>query len=348
MIGVFLHGPGDLRVEQMPHPGAPAKGEVLLHVMAAGLCGSDLHTFLDARIGDTVVKDPLVLGHEFSGRVEEIGADARDGNGVSLRPGMLVAVDPAHPCGVCEMCLQGNPNLCWRLHFCGLYPDHGCFREFMRVPAQCCFPLPDSIDDEGGALLEPLGVALHAVDLARVRIGDKVALLGAGPIGLLLLQALLIAGAGVVYVADPFAWRRELARKLGGIPLDGDVSDSAVAIHELTLGRGVDVAIEAAWGGAAIQQGADAVRMGGRLVLVGIPGDDVLSMKHSVARRKGLTIRLSRRMKHTYPRAIALVQQGKANLKDLVSHRFQLTETPAAFALNTGYRDSVVKIIIKP
>ena len=348
MIGVFLHGPRDLRVETTPDPGGPGRRDVLLRVTAAGICGSDLHTYLDGRIGDTELQKPLILGHEFAGRIEEAGPDARDGSGVLLVPGMNVAVDPAQSCGQCEMCLKGNPNLCWNLHFCGLSPDHGCFCEFMLVPAHRCFLLPGSVDVEKGALLEPLGIALHAVDLARIHVGDTVALFGAGPIGLLILQSLLLAGAGTVFVVDPLHWRSEMAGRIGGRPIGTGAENPVKEIQTVTAGRGVDVAIEAAWGGEAVQQCVEVVRMGGRIVLVGIPGNDLLQMKHSTARRKGLTIRFSRRMKHTYPRAISLVQQGKVNLLDLVSHRFSLRDTSVAFSLNARYDDKVVKILVHP
>ncbi len=327
MLAARLHGPRHLRVERVPHPGAPGPGNVLLQVTATGICGSDLHTFADGRIGDTVMKSPHVLGHEFAGVVEAIGAGVQD-----LRAGTRVAVDPAHPCHHCDLCQGGHPNLCRRLHFCGLYPDDGSLREFMIVPARTCFPVPDTIDDESAAMLEPLGVALHATDLARIRLGHRVAVLGAGPIGLLLIQAARLAGAGDIFVRDPLPWRLSLAIKLGAKPLP--------------VRAEVDVAIEAAWGGAAIDQAMDLARPGGRVVLVGIPSDDRCAFRHSLGRRKGLTIVFSRRMKHMYPRAIQLVDSGKADVRSLVTHRFPLRNTAEAFALNAGYKDRVVKVMV--
>jgi L-iditol 2-dehydrogenase len=322
-----LHGPRDIRIERLPHPGKPGLGDVLLRVTATGICGSDLHTFADARIGDTVLKTPLVLGHEFAGVVEQIGPNVTE-----LRPGTRVAVDPAHPCHHCDLCERGHPNLCRRLHFCGLYPDHGSLREFMIVPAATCFPVPDSVSDEDAAMLEPLGVALHAIDLAKIRLGDRVAILGVGPIGLLLVQAAKLAGAGEILVRDPLPWRVALAMKFGARPL--------------SVRAEVDVAIEAAWGGNAIDQVIELARPGGRVVLVGIPSEDRCAFQHSIARRKGLTIVFSRRMKHTYPRAIRLVESGRVNVRSLITHRFPLKQTVEAFTLNAAYKDNVVKIIV--
>lgn len=346
MIAVRLHGPRDLRVERAPHPGTPGPGMALLRITAVGVCGSDIHTYQDARIGDTVVETPLILGHEFAGIVEAVGPESLDGNFQPLQAGTRVAVDPAQPCGRCEMCEQGHPNLCHRLHFCGTYPDAGSLSEYMIMPARSCFPIPNDMDDASAALLEPLGIAIHAVDLAKLRVADSVAILGAGPIGLYILQMAKLAGAQPIYVVDQFAWRLELAARYGGIPINFKETDPLAAIEQATHGRGVDVAIEAAWADHSIQWAAEMARLGGRLVLVGIPGPDKLEMKHSTARRKGLTIRLSRRMKHVYPRGIKLWASGAVDLTGIVSHRFPLEQTPGAYALNERYGDNVVKIII--
>ena len=347
MWAARLHGPADLRVEQVPRPASPGRGMALLRIAAVGICGSDLHTYLDGRIGDAVVTAPLILGHEFAGVVEAVGPESLDGNFAPLLSGTRVAVDPAQPCGRCEMCEQGHPNLCHRLHFCGLYPDQGSLAEFMLMPARCCFPVPDAIDDAGAALLEPLGVAIHGIDLAKIRVAESVAILGAGPIGLYLLQLAKRSGADPIFVVDQFPWRLALAERYGGVPIDFTVVDPVQAVHAATGGRGVDIAIEAAWADHSVQQAAEMARLGGRLVLVGIPGPDKIELKHSTARRKGLTIRLSRRMKHVYPRAIKLVLSGAVDLTGIVSHRFPLAQTPEAYALNTVYGDGVVKIVIE-
>jgi L-iditol 2-dehydrogenase len=333
ILAARLHGPHDLRSEKVPHPGQPGPGEVLLRVTATGICGSDLHTYTTGAIGDTVLKSPLIPGHEFAGAVEQAGPDALDGNGKPLRRGARVAVDPAQPCHRCDLCERGHPNLCCRIHFCGLFPDHGSLCEFIRVPARTCFPIPGGIDDEAAAMLEPLGVALHATDLAKIHVGDRVAVIGAGPIGLLLIQTVRLAGAGNIFVSEPHAWRRAMAVKFGA--------------KSLPDGAEVDVAIEAAWGGDAVAQAVELARPGGRVVLVGIPSEDCCAFKHSTARRKGLTIVFSRRMKHCYPRAIRLVEQGKVDVRSLITHRFPLERAAEAFALNAMYKDNVVKVMIE-
>ena len=215
------------------------------------------------------------------------------------------------------------------------------------MPARSCFPVPDALDDIEAALLEPLGVALHAADLARVRIAESAAVIGAGPIGLLILQMLKMAGANPVFVSDKLPWRLKAAEKYGGVPIHFEQEKAAVRIQKETRGRGVDVAVEAAWADQSVEDAVESVRLGGRLVLVGIPSDDRLGLKHSVARRKGLTILMSRRMKHTYPRAIRLASEQRIDLPGLVSHRFPLRQAAEAFRLNAAYQDNVLKVLIE-
>lgn len=143
MLAARLYGPKDLRVDDIPRPGAPALEQVLLRVTAVGVCGSDLHAYEDARIGDTIVPEPVILGHEFAGVIEAVGANARDGEGNLLQVGQRVAVDPATPCWRCESCERGHPNLCRRLHFHGLFPDDGSLCEYMLTDGRGCFPVPD-------------------------------------------------------------------------------------------------------------------------------------------------------------------------------------------------------------
>jgi L-iditol 2-dehydrogenase len=346
MLAARLHGPADLRIEEVPHPGPPGRDQILLRVKTTGLCGSDLHSYLDAHIGDTRIESPLIIGHEFVGVVEGTGSEALDGHFAPIRSGTRVAVDPAQPCGQCDLCQKGHPNLCIRLHFCGNYPYGGSLCEWMHMPARSCFPIPDNVDDIAATLLEPLGVAIHAVDLAHFHVGDSAAILGAGPIGILILQVARLAGADPVFVTDRLSWRLDLARRFGGIPIHFEQEDPVRNVREHTGGLGADVVLEAAWGDATVGQAAEIARPGARVVLVGIPSDDRLEMKHSTARRKGLTLVLCRRMKHTYPSALHLVQRGLVNVQALVSHHFPLRQAAEAFRINTEYRDNVNKVII--
>lgn len=345
MHSIRLHGARDLRFDELDSPMAPGSGEVLLRVGAVGICGSDLHMIADGRIGDTIFSSPLVLGHEFMGVVAAVGADASDGENHPLTAGQRVAVDPAVPCWRCEICEYGHPNLCPNHTFMGVYPSDGALREYMVVPARNCFPLPDSISAGGGALLETLGVAIHAVDLGHVRVGETAAVIGCGPVGLLICKLLKLSGLEVT-AFDPLSWRAEKARDWGVDHVYPGGENAPQELLAQTNGRGVDVVFEAAWADATIQQSMDMARCGGRVVLVGIPGDDRCVMKHSTARRKGLTLAFSRRMKHTYPRAIKLAASQQIDLDDLVSACYPLNKALEAFEANMRYDEGVHKLVI--
>ena len=177
---VRLHAHGELRLHDEPEP-EPLAGEALVRVKAVGVCGSDLHWFSEGEIGDAKLEQPLVLGHEFAGETED---------------GQRVAVDPAMPCGHCEFCERGHPNLCENMIFAGHGKMDGAMREYGSFPPHCLFPLPDSLSYADGAMLEPLGVAIHTVDLGKLRAGMSVGVFGCGPIGLLIAQMARTAIAG--------------------------------------------------------------------------------------------------------------------------------------------------------
>jgi L-iditol 2-dehydrogenase len=197
-------------------------------------------------------------------------------------------------------------------------------------------------------MLEPLGVGIHAMMLAKLKPADTVAVLGAGPIGLLLLQLALHAGASAVYVTEPVADRRGLAAELGATAVcDPRAQAPTDWLLEQTEGRGVDVAIEAAWGGEAVDQAVQMARYAGKVVLVGIPREDTVTFTAGTARRKGLTILVSRRAQHVYPRATALVEQGLVDVRKPITHRFPLERTAEAYELVASVQDGVVKAMIE-
>jgi L-iditol 2-dehydrogenase len=337
-----LHGIRDLRFDELPRP-EPGPGEVLLKIASVGVCGSDVHYYLEGCIGEQIVAEPIILGHEFSAWV------AGWGEGVEgLVVGQLVAVDPAVHCGQCEWCQHGHPNLCPNVLFCGTPPVDGVFTEYTVKPAENCFPLPEGISAEEGALLEPLGIAIHTVDLAHLKPGQTVAVLGAGPIGLLTAAVARAGGASAIYMTEPLAYRRQFALDyVADVALDPDETDVVAEIMRLTDGRGVDVAFEAAGAPETPQQAAAVTRRGGKVIVVGIPANDVMTMRADTVRRKGLTIKLVRRMKHTYPRAIRLVQTGAVDLKPLASHLLPLERIAEVFEMVAHYDDGVLRAIVQ-
>jgi L-iditol 2-dehydrogenase len=321
MLVARLHGIADLRITDEPPPAVEA-GMSLVRVTAVGICGSDLHWWSEGGIGDSVIDRPVVPGHEAAGVIES-----------GSRRGERVAVDPAIPCGWCELCLRGYRNLCVNIQFSGHGTQDGAMAEFIAWPSHLLPALPDALTDSDGALLEPLGVAIHSVDLGHLRLSESVAVVGCGPIGLLLIQLLRAAGAGTVIAFDPLPHRREAAGRLGAdLVADPDQADLDQLPELAGYGpNGVDVAFEMAGTDAAVQLATSVVRPGGRVVLGGIPGDDNIRLQASVARRKGLTIALVRRMNDTYPRAIRLAESGKVDLS-IVSDRFPLDRAAEAMS----------------
>jgi L-iditol 2-dehydrogenase len=315
-----LHGLGDVRVADEPEP-VPVDGEVLVRVTAVGLCGSDLHWFSEGGIGDAVLSSPIVLGHEFAGVIEG-GPDS----------GTRVAVEPARPCGHCEECLEGNRNLCRSVRFAGHGTVDGGLRELVAWPRSLLHPVPASISDADAAMLEPLGVALHAMDLAHLRIGGTIAVVGCGPIGLCVVQLARLAGATQVIAVEPLEHRRRAAVAAGAhVVLDAAAGDVPDLLGRATGGRGVDVVVEVAGNDDAVRTAVMAARPGGTVVLAGIPATENTSFPASVARRKGLTIKMVRRMKEMYPRTIELVDRGLVDVRSLVTHTLPLGSALEAF-----------------
>jgi L-iditol 2-dehydrogenase len=326
---IRLHASADLHLHEEPDP-IPGSGEELINVKAVGICGSDLHWFTEGGIGDVQLKHPLVLGHEFAGISES---------------GTRVAVDPAIPCGDCVLCQNGNPNLCERVIFSGHGSADGALREKMAWAEKSLFPIPDSLTYADGAMLEPLGVAIHAMDLAHVKPGMTIGVFGCGTIGLLIIQLARLAGAASIIATDKLVHRVEAARALGStkaiLARDGDEIQEVKAAGN----RGIDVAFEVAGEQPAVDVSFAAVVPGGKIILVGIPANNRTTFHASVARSKGLTIKMVRRMKNTYPRAIELVKSGLVDVSSLVTHRYPLKSAVEAFEV--AQRREGIKVMIE-
>ena len=332
MRAARLHGAGDLRLAEEPEP-ETEPGQELVRVTAVGICGSDLHWWDEAGIGDAVITRPLVLGHEAAGVIT-----------AGPRRGTRVAIDPAITCGTCRPCRDGYRNLCARIRFAGHGDQDGALRDFLAWPSDLLHPLPDSVTDTDGALLEPLGVAIHALDLGHVRLGARAAVVGCGPIGLLLIAVLRAAGARHIAAFEPLPHRREAALRYGAdVCLRPDILPGD--LREL-VGEGADAVFEMAGTADAVTLSMAAARPGGRVVLGGIPSDDRIAFEASTARRKGLTIAMVRRMNNVYGRAIALAAAGSFSLAPLVTDRFGLGSAGQAFGI--AAKRSGLKVIIEP
>jgi L-iditol 2-dehydrogenase len=346
MRAARLHKAQDLRVDDEPEP-EPGPGECLVRVTAVGICGSDLHWMNEGAIGDATLAHPLVLGHEAAGVIAS-----------GPRAGQRVAIDPAIPCEVCRACRDGYRNLCPNVRFSGHGETDGSMRELMAWPENQLHPLPAPLSDAAGALLEPLGVAIQCVDLGHLPFDGTAAVIGCGPIGLLLISLLKAAGARQVLAVEPLPHRLEAAIQLGATPLPSAHSAPSATPQPSASPQpggadvaaddayGVDVAFEVAGSDDAVQRALDCVRPGGRVVLAGIPDDNTITFRAATARRKGLTIALVRRMNEVYPRAIDLAARGVVDLDSLVTTRAALTDVDQAF--QEAGRRTGLKTVIEP
>jgi L-iditol 2-dehydrogenase len=315
-----LHAARDIRIGETARAASVPPGHCRVRVTAVGLCGSDLHWFTEGAIGDAVLADPLVLGHELAGVVVEGELD-----------GTTVGIDPAIPCGRCLLCRQALEHLCPTGRFAGHGITDGGLQEELVWPAELLHPLPAGYDPAQATLLEPLGVAVHSVDLAHLRPGGTVGVVGCGPIGLLLVQLAARVAARVVAV-EPLVHRQDAALRSGAtVALHPDELAEPSAGGELWL-DGCEAVFEVSGTDAGLATAGHLARPGGRVLLVGIPDADSTTFSASLFRRKGLTLAAVRRMTaDAYARGVALALGGTVDVSWLTSHRFPLADAGQAF-----------------
>ncbi len=306
---------------------SPAPDEVLVAVRRIGICGSDLHYFLHGRIGDHVVEEPLVLGHESAGEVVEAGSAV---SGLSV--GDRVTLEPGVPCDTCEYCRAGEYNLCPDVRFMATPPVDGAFTEYLAWPADFAYRLPEEVSTAEGALCEPLSVGVHAVRRGGVTSGDTVAITGCGPIGFTVMEAARAAGATTILVSDIVERKRSVARERGA---DAAVDPASVyladAVDAHTNGRGADVVIEASGARPAIEATTAVARRGGTVVLVGLAGDGEIPIDTHEIIDNELDVHGSFRFRNTYPTAVELLADGTVDLEGIVDFELPLADLDCAF-----------------
>lgn len=334
-----LHKPFDVRYHEEPVPEI-GPDEVLIQVGSVGVCASDIHYYREGRIGDQVVESPLILGHEFSGTVAKVGSQV-----TSLAEGARVAVEPGRHCKQCPACLAGYVNLCRSIVFFGTPPVDGSLREYLAWPAELCVQVSDSTSLDEAAMVEPLGVGVYAVDLAEMAGGEEVAILGAGAIGLSVLQAARVAGAGKLIVTDPIPERRALARRLGA-DVVLDPADSTAAIMNETDG-GAQVVFECAGMPDAVWQTADVAALRGTIVVVGIPEEDHYSFNASLCRRREVTVRFVRRSRNAAERSVEMLERKLVDVAAYATHHFPFDRAEDAIRLAMDKTDGVVRAVIR-
>ena len=333
----------EFRIHEASLP-EPGPGEVRVRVEAVGVCGSDLHSYGEGGVGDTPCRYPMVLGHEPAGTVLHTGPGV-----TGWQTGDRAAFEPAIYCYHCEFCRSGRHNVCARIRFMSMPGEPGFFREYANLPAANLLPIPPRMSFPLATVAEPLAVVLHSMKFAAVALGETVAVFGAGPIGLLTVACLKLAGAGRVWSVDPVAARRELSRIMGAdAALDPAQADPVAEILRDTGGRGVDLAIDCAAKDNTTNQSIHAVRNAGRVVITGIPTPLEVPLDFSPMRRKELVLYNVRRSAHETPAAIAMLDARAAMFEPLLTHTRPLGHIAEAFSIAEHYSDGVGKMIVTP
>jgi L-iditol 2-dehydrogenase len=331
-----------LEILDVPRP-KPGPRDVVVRVRACGICGSDVHGW-DGSSGRRI--PPIVMGHEAAGVVDEIGPEVR-----GFAPGDRVTFDSTIHCGECAFCKSGNVNLCDRRRVVGVSPgdyrQDGAFAEAVAVPERIVCRVPDVVPLEHAAMVEPLSVAVHAVNRARPKPGDSALVVGCGMIGLLTLQAARAAGCASVVAVDVDPDRLAEARRLGADAVVGAGEDVRARVAELTDGRGVDLAFEAVGAAAPIASAVRGLRKGGTLVLIGNVTPRVEVDLQAIVTRE-LSLLGTCASSGEYPEALELLARGAVRLEGLISRVAPLEEGPAWFERLHAREPGLMKVILQP
>jgi L-iditol 2-dehydrogenase len=341
MKTMVLAGIGKIEIVEQPTPTPQHPTDVLLRILRAGICGSDLHYYTQGRIGDQIVTFPFCVGHECSAVVADVGPEV-----TRFKPGDMVVVDPSVSCGICDQCRIGHFHTCRKVRFLGCPGQlEGCLCDFIVMPEDCCHSAEGLTADQA-ALVEPLTIGHYAVQLSGSLEGKKIGILGSGPIGLSVLLSARAAGASAIYMTDRLDYRREAARKQGatwtGNPDRTDIVHEIIQREPLEL----DAVFECCGQQTAFDQAVELCKPMGRLVIVGIPETDQSAFAVHDARRKGLTFVNVRRQNECVDPVIDLIREGRIKPDFMITHRFSLDQAAKAFEILADYRDGVIKAVV--
>lgn len=342
MKALLLSKYRSLEVAEVPTPAAGA-GEVLIQVGACGICGSDVHGY-DGSSGRRI--PPIVMGHEAAGRIAAVGAGV-----TGWAEGDRVTFDSTIYCGACGYCKRGEVNLCDHRQVlgvsCGDYSRAGAFAEFVAVPARVVYKLPERISFAEASMLEAVAVAIHAVSLAEITKESTALVVGAGTIGVLILQALRAVGCHRVLVSDVDGSRLKLAKELGAADVLSANEDAVAQVLQRTGGIGVDVAMEAVGRNETVNAAIASVRKGGTVVLVGnISPEATLPLQKVVTRQ--IRLQGSCASAGEYPQAIALMASGAIRVKPLITAIAPLSEGPQWFERLYAREPNLLKVVLTP
>ena len=343
MRAAVWYKPRYMRIEEVKKPEV-WPDEVLIKIKYCGICGTDLHVFTGEVPTEWVgITPPVILGHEFSGEVAEVGKNV---SGIEV--GDRVSVDPMYGCGNCAPCRRGDIKQCLMMKTIG-YSVNGGFAEYCKANCALVYKLPSNVSFEEGALTEPVSCAYHTIERAEIQLGTSVAVLGSGPVGLLLLQLAKAAGASPLIATDVVPSKLELAKKLGAdIVLNPKEVDLTKEIKDITNGNGVDVCIEAVGRGETYEQAVNLVGIGGRAILMGFCSEGTtINLDTWELMLREITIKLSRENPFTFTKAINAIKSGHVDAKALISHVFPLEKILDGFESQNKEPGKTFKVLIE-
>lgn len=342
MKTAFITGKCKIEIGEEAMPELGLATDVLLKVETVGVCGSDIHYYKEGRIGTQIMKYPATIGHECAGTIVAVGAEAKN-----VTPGQKVAVDPAIFCGECDQCLAGRSHTCRNLIFMGNPGEApGVLCEYIVLPAKNCYPIPDSMTFDQGAIVEPFSIGNYAASLPGSVEEKTITILGSGPIGLSTLLNLKLKNPSKIFVTDLFENRLNMAKLSGahwtGMPTRQNVVSEILMQEPL----GIDFVFECAGEQETLDQAIDLLKPGGTLIIVGIPAGNRVNLSIDKMRRKELRILNVRRQNESVQSTIDLITTNKVNIDPIITHHFAFNKVADAFNLVANYKDGVIKAIV--
>jgi L-iditol 2-dehydrogenase len=343
MIAAVLNKPFEVVIKELPLPEI-SPDEVLVKVMAVGVCGSDIHYYEHGRIGRYIVEKPLILGHECAGIVADVG-----GKVTRLKVGDRVAVEPGVTCGRCEACKTGKYNLCPDVRFLATPPVDGAFVQYFKHREDFIFPIPDNLSFEAASLNEPFSVGIHAARRANLKPASDVAIMGLGPVGLMTIVAAKAFGARRIFTVDLEPIRLEAARKLGATHVyNGREVDAVAEIMKETSNIGVDAAFETAGNPGTLKSSMSVLKRGGKMLIVGLPPQDEVPLNIPMIVDKEMDIYGIFRYSNTYAQGIDFLAAGISDVNALITDHYPLEKAGEALERARTNKSGSIKVMVYP
>ncbi len=339
---MMLTGIREMQMQETPDPVILNPHDVKIKMKVLGVCGSDIHYYVNGKIGNQVVKYPFPVGHEGAGEVVETGSEV-----TRVQAGDRIAIEPAMPCWECDQCRAGRPHTCRKLKFLGCPGQaDGCLSEYIVMPETSCFKIPSHMSYDQAAISEPLAIGVYAVRQSIPVQNANVGILGFGPIGMSVMLPSLAKGAGKIYVTDKIEGRLQKARETGafyaGNPDKEDVVKNILGMEP----AGLDVIFECCGQQEAMDNAVDLLKPGGKIMIIGIPEESTWTFSVDKLRHKEITIGNVRRQNHALDETLEILSAEKVDVRPMATHRFSFDDTQSAFDLVAAYKDGVMKAMI--